>query len=118
MLRRLVSRSQKRYCNSQSCSMLVSLRFSLVRTRIGLTEVDSGDCFHPNLRLAEAMSIGIWNEMLVGPSDRTGHLWQRHGMEWNSSAICVKPYHRFTAPDPNRFGPWEDVALYADSLFV
>jgi len=91
MLVRVVQRFQRR-CSAESCSMAVALRSPMLKTHVGLQELDSFDCFHPNQRLAEAMAIDIWNEMLEGP--------QSPGVFWQQKVRCLKEEDRFTMPDP------------------
>lgn len=94
MLVRTVKRWQGQTCNSATCSMAVALRYPLYKTDVDSSALDTSDCFHPNLRLAEGMAIGIWNEMLEGiPSQPLGIHWQR-------PARCLEPQHRFTIPEP------------------
>jgi len=91
MLVRLVQRWQKR-CSADNCTMAVALRLPLLKTQVSLHELDSFDCFHPNLRLAEAMAIDIWNEMLEGP--------QSPQVFWQQKLRCLEAEDRFTMPDP------------------
>lgn len=94
MLQRVVQRWHQRACTPSRCQMAVALRRPVLRTRIGLAELDAADCFHPNLRLAEAMAIDMWNEMWGGPMPDA-----ELGLRWTQRPICAEPRHRFTAPN-------------------
>mmetsp|Transcript_6514 Transcript_6514/g.24314 ORF Transcript_6514/g.24314 Transcript_6514/m.24314 type:complete len:172 (-) Transcript_6514:159-674(-) len=95
MLVRLVQRWQAKTCTPGNCTMAVALRLPMLETNIGLSELDTLDCFHPNLRFAEAVAIEIWNEMLEGPPHSAP------GLHWQQPARCLQPQHRFTVPDPS-----------------
>lgn len=100
MFIRIVERWQKKVCTFSACPMVIALRFGLVRTYLGLHELDPFDCFHLRLRAAEAVSINLWNEMLVGNKPGNGEL------HWADKAMCLEPQHRFTWPAPKSSGPW------------
>lgn len=100
---RVVTRWQHKACTSQECSMLVALRVVLRKASITASELDPVDCFHPNMRLSEAMAIGVWNEMLLGTASSRKGAW---GLQWTEKATCLQSNQRFTAPDPGARGPW------------
>lgn len=98
MFVRVVARWQTKVCTYDSCPMVIALRFGIVNTFLGVHELDPLDCFHPKLRATEAVSINLWNEMLLG-------LWNGE-VQWEERAICLKPEHRFTWPNPKISAPW------------
>lgn len=111
MFPRLVRRWQKRACTPQSCSMAVALRTAVVHEHIGLEELDHFDCFHPNRRMAEALAINLWNEMVVGQPSSASHRWQTDetdGFSWTSAPVCLQPTDRFTQPNPMQSNPWNE----------
>eukprot|EP00931_Biecheleriopsis_adriatica_P079882 TRINITY_DN53224_c0_g1_i1.p1 TRINITY_DN53224_c0_g1~~TRINITY_DN53224_c0_g1_i1.p1 ORF type:complete len:470 (-),score=83.81 TRINITY_DN53224_c0_g1_i1:114-1487(-) len=106
---RVVKRWQDKACTTRSCEMQVALRLTFAKTPINRTGLDPIDCFHPNLRLSEAMAISLWNEMLNGVPPQQADPWT---IRWAQNATCLLPHQRFTAPAPD--GSYPTASYYGD----